>query len=647
MRCDAIERELSARLDGAADRRLEPEVERHLATCPRCRRFEAGGRRIRELTRLQPAVDVPDLVPEIMDRVRGEEHPRRLSWRLPRGLPGAAAVFVAALVAGALVAGGLPGLRRPGPALATEIPQRVAAASTEVTAYRATFEIVERNFHPQVPLRRFVASIAFEAPERFQARVRDRTTYPSESWPRNHLLLSVDGDRWFSSGPTACPREALPACAPGGRHEIAVRGREPFDGDAPLPTDIVLPVRTLAGSDRVAVVGERVVAGRKAVDVSLAHRDAGPLFTFLETSGAWRPFFPTDRVVVSLDEETWFPLAYEVRPAGGLERREWAVREGLPPETRGDAIFGAEVRRFSPRPAPGFAPAEPPPATPVRDEGFRDRPLESAVREAGFDPVLPEELLGLEPYRTGIFTGGDRPADEVLLSFSRGLSWLKIRQTRSWDEPTLYGDVGPLAAPRRLPGGGVGYYEPAAGALGRRLSIHAAGIDLYVETNLPLEDLLDVAGSLPVRGRPIPEAWLVRRWPGGIVREHASVVEALDEVPSLLLPRRLPDGYRLWTIHLVEAGGATGATAYFRRPGAELEGVGIVLHQADGHDLPPPMEPDVLAVRVRGVTGRYSPTRGELEWVEEGTYRALRGGGLDLSTLLGVADSLARPEAAE
>jgi hypothetical protein len=79
---------------------------------------------------------------------------------------------------------------------------------------------------------------------------------------------------------------------------------------------------------------------------------------------------------------------------------------------------------------------------------------------------------------------------------------------------------------------------------------------------------------------------------------------------------------------------------FFRRPGTELDGVGIRLHQADGEPLPPPVDPDVLAVRVRGVIGRYSPLRAELEWVEDGVYRSLRGTALDLAGLLQVADSL-------
>jgi hypothetical protein len=254
--------------------------------------------------------------------------------------------------------------------------------------------------------------------------------------------------------------------------------------------------------------------------------------------------------------------------------------------------------------------------------------------------ALPTDLAGLRPYRAGTFALGGRPADEVLVSYTRGLTWLKIRQSRQWQRPELFGNIGPLAAPVRLPGGGVAYYEPASSSLGRRISIHTPDVDLYVESNLPRGELLRVAGSLPVRGEPAPRRWLVRKWPGGVIREQVSLREAALEAPYLLLPQRLPAGFRPWVAQLAREGGRTSVTVYFRRPGTELDGVGIRLHQAPGTPFPPPMDPDVLAVEVRGTIGRYSPIRGELEWVERGVYHSLGGTALDLAGLLRVAASL-------
>jgi hypothetical protein len=642
VRCEVAERELSARLDGEADRAAERSLEEHLATCPRCRAFRSRIDRIHELARVQPAGPVPDLVPAIMAQVRREGSPRRgVVITLPRPSPvwgRYAAAFVAGAVAAALLLGGLPLIRQaPSPALAVEIPGRVAEASRHAETYRATFILEERNFHPAVPHRQLTSRITFRAPEEFRAEVRDLTRYPAGQWPRNHLTLAMDGDRWQVEGPVTCPREALPVCPLEGRERRAVRGREPFDSDTPPPTDVIVPVRTLAGSDRVRVAGEGEILGRRVVVVELPYRDATPLFAYLHAAGTWRPFYPLDLVRVSLDAETWFPLAYEVWPSATPERRLWAVRNGLPGEAADAPVFRAEAASFTERipadwrPGAGHGIAS--------DQGFRDLVYAWAgVRKS----LVPANLLGLKPHRSGTFVVGGRPRDELLLSYAKGLTWLKIRETRQWRQPEVFG-LGPLAAPVLLPGGGVGYYEPATASLGRRLSIHSADWDLYLESNLPRNDLLAVASSIPVTGLPVPENWLVKRWPGGVVREQVSVDRAVAEAPYLLLPRSLPAGFRPWVAQLVREGPRTSVTVFYRRPGTELDGVGIRLHQSPDTPLPPPMDPDVLAVEVRGILGRYSPVRGELEWVEDGVYVSVGGTALDLAGLLRVAESLESP----
>jgi hypothetical protein len=624
VRCEAARRELSARMDGSPDHRVDDALASHVAGCRQCRAFLAGAERVREVARLEPAGPVPDLVPRIMAEVRREAVVRRLPrWR-PAAWSRYAAAFAAGALVAAIVAGGLPGVRRaPSPALAMEIPGAIARASAEVTSYRASFRILERGFHPRLPERHFVADVMFRAPEAFRAEIRDLTTYPTGAWPRNDVTLAVDADRWVLDAPRTCPRQALPSCTPEGRDVRAVRGRAPFDGEAPLPTDIVVPVRTLAGSDRVRVVGESEVLDRPAVVVELAYRDATPLFGYLFQGGTWRPFFPHDRVLISLDAASWFPLAYEVRAASSPERRLWADRNGLRDETRGELLFRAEARSLD-----TAAPSLPaiPSAAGAEDDGFRDRSVNELATVIGHRPLTPSDLGGLRPYRSGRFVSGGHPSDEVLLSYARGLSWLVITETRSWDRPALFGDVSPLVQRLRLPGRGVAYYEPATGTLGRRLAIHAAGWDLALESNLPRPALLAIAGSLPVRGLPAPERWL----------GQATLAEAEASAPYLLLPSGLPPGYLVSAVFLE----GTGVTVYFRREGAELDGGGIRLYQAEGVAMPPPLEPEVLAVRVRGITGRYSPLRGELEWVENGVYRSLGGTALDLRGLLAVTASL-------
>jgi len=619
VRCEHAELELSARLDGAGDRRLDDELAEHVSACPSCRAFDEGARRIRHAVRLRTAPPVPDLVDAIVDRaeLRGSTRDRRRP----------VAAFVAGAAAAALVFGGLPFFQHRLPAaLADEIPERIADASAEVESYRATFDIVERNFHERVPERRMTATVAFVAPERFRAQVTDRTGYPSGDWPRNDLLLDVDGATWSAEGPQVCPHQTMPAC-PLGTERRAITGREPFAGDAVLPTDVVVPIRTFGGTDRAEVVGSRRVLGRATVEVALDHRDAAPLFAYLQASGSWRPLFPRDRVVVSLDRESWFPLAYEVQAVPSVERTRWAQRNGLPADERG-TILSVRATGVDLRTDVEIAPAAPDADT--RDAGFRDGALP-------FDPIEPSDLAGLRPHRRG--TSADA---EVLVSYARGLSWLKVRQTRSWTTPALYGDVGPLASAVQLPDGGVAYYEPATAGTGRRLSIHAGGRDLHLETNLGFDDLVRVAASLPIDGEHVPDAWLVRRWTGGIVREQVPLERAADAAPYLLMPSDLPEAYALRAIHLVTVGDATGLTAYFARTAREPDGIGLRLHQSADTSMAPPMDPDTFAVDV-GDGGRYSPERATLEWSDGGVYRSLQGGAFDLGELVAIARSLEEP----
>jgi hypothetical protein len=64
---------------------------------------------------------------------------------------------------------------------------------------------------------------------------------------------------------------------------------------------------------------------------------------------------------------------------------------------------------------------------------------------------------------------------------------------------------------------------------------------------------------------------------------------------------------------------------------------GVVLVQTPGTALAPPVEIDARGVEVRGQIGRYSPDRGELEWVERGVTVSVRSQSLSLRELLGIA----------
>ena len=228
-----------------------------------------------------------------------------------------------------------------------------------------------------------------------------------------------------------------------------------------------------------------------------------------------------------------------------------------------------------------------------------------------------------------------------MLAYAKGLSWITVTTVRVWNQAQLFG-VGPFAEPVSLGSGrGFGFYEPATTARPRRVALHTSQGELLVATDLPRAALLRVAGSLPMVGLAEPAAWRTLRWSGGVVVGGLTPSEAIAGAPfRVLMPGSLPAGYRAVAAETIRGGGTNGITVVFRRPAAELDGVGLRLYQATGQTLPPPTGPDQQVVHVRGVLGRWSPQEHVLEWIEGNVYRSLTGPSFDIPALLAVADSL-------
>ena len=150
-----------------------------------------------------------------------------------------------------------------------------------------------------------------------------------------------------------------------------------------------------------------------------------------------------------------------------------------------------------------------------------------------------------------------------------------------------------------------------------------------------------MAGSLPVSGLPQPASWRIHRWSGGVTEDGLTPQEGIARAGfSVLAPGYLPAGYGAAAAEVARAGTGDSLTLVYRRPAAQLDGVGLMLVQASGQTLPPPEEPQVEAVAIApSLVGRWSPGRHLLEWVDGGVYRSLSAPALDLPTMLRVARS--------
>lgn len=601
--CSWAREELSARLDGESRPADAAALDEHLATCAACRRHERDLEDVRRALRVQPADEVPDLAPAIMRTIeRTATATRPLPWRSRVR----AATVGAAAAAAVLIGASLPWGEGPRDvAAASVIKSDVRAAALELGAYDARFAITERGWHPDVDAREMTARVRFEAPERFRLEVRDHTTYPEGRWPSNDVTVVANGRRWWMAETTSCPTPALPACSLVVRERRGIEGRQPFDGTTALPTDIVVPLETIASSGGFEVSARETVLGRRAHRIVLDYRQALPLVTSIQAGGSWRTFAATDRVDVWLDAETSFPLRFTV------------TRPGRPP------LLDVRAQSFS---VPeGFGP------------GTFSVPRRGAFKPGGWDEEPAAELpsglapgytAGLVPYRSGTTADG-----KTMLSYARGMTWLKVSSA-----PAERADLGHLltAEEIRTPSGWA-YYQPADASLKRRVEIFDSGLHVQLESNLSRDDLLRVAGSLGVDGTKIPPQVTTRK---GAVIERVDAAEALRRAPFARRPGYVPRGYSPATVLLSHSLRETSVSFFFRHAEAEYGGSGIQVTQSKPAGLLTPTSEAPVVVPVGEVDARWFAERGVLEWIEGGVHVAVTVPSGDLGTATAVAEGL-------
>jgi hypothetical protein len=630
MRCDDARVSLSLRADGE---RPEPAtdvvLDSHVADCPGCRHFADTVRDVRAQLRLEAVDRVPDLGPAVLTRL-GAEAPARsprparpdptspsapVRPSRPRVAVAAAVAAITGLVGGATFVG--LGSDPPTPA-AADVPERVVAGQADVTAVDARYTVTE----PGDGGRTFDADLTYRAPEALALRVRETTAgaAPAELAEAD---LVVDGDRWWHAATRQCsPAAGLVRCpAEPVRWSQAVTGREPFSAPAPVPLELVVPVDAFTLAATPAGLGRRTVAGHPAVGVAVTAAQMAGYLEGLSAAVPLRAVHPGDRVELWLDEDRLVPLALVVRAGDDPVRAAWAAAAGRA-ETPGDVVLRVEATDMRINDAGTTVPDIPASeAEATVDAGFR--PVapgdESPVPVPG--PATPP--AGFTAHRAGTVTTPGGPPVGVR-SWSDGRAWFTVRATTAWPGGRLFGDLGLDVRPVDLGAAGLAY----ASSDGRRIGLHAAGLDVVVAGSLPPDDLLAVAADLGIVGEAVPDDWAEAR-------------TALPDEADAALPGRLTagalDGFGDPALR-VTADGAGGVTVTEARSGAGERA--FVLTQRPGTALPPPIGGDEVSVGVRGTVGRARPAEGELAWVEGGVVCTLRGEGLTLGELAAIAERL-------
>jgi hypothetical protein len=372
------------------------------------------------------------------------------------------------------------------------------------------------------------------------------------------------------------------------------------------------------------------VLGRRAVLVQLSFSRAEPLFPFLDLGGVWRPFFDDDRVELWVDASDWAPLRWTVYPSSDPARADWELRFGLQAESSDVPILDVLATQSDHvRPAPDrFAVADAAPEISLSDLAGR----------VGFHPVTPTTTDDLR-LTAATAPSADARSPQSLLTYSSGLTYLRVGERRRSPGSPPFGSVSTDAEQVQV-GEGVAYYEPAAGDLGRRLVIYTPDSSLYLETNLPRDQLLAVAASLPVSGTELPAAWREQHVANART-ERLTLAEAKALTSFAFdVPATLPAGYILASVQRTVVRGVDSVTLEVRQRDSDLGAGPIRIHLEGAAALPPAASADQVIVPLGDGDARWIPSQSRLEWVADGIYRSVDGPGVDREILEAVASSI-------
>ena len=413
-------------------------------------------------------------------------------------------------------------------------------------------------------------------------------------------------------GPAPCPAATCP------QRESVVRNRLPFSTAAPTPTDLVLPISTLADADRLTASWSR----HGARPASRARR--GPVRTRRATVPSSRSAVTGGRSSRTIASGSGSTDATGSRCAGMSTPRPasdaWALRFGLSDEPLARLGLGAGAPG-EPRHARRRRVRDP------RDElvagsGARAVELGEVRRATGFEPVAPGMVGGSTA--TGWCCHETTPAGHSSRTRTASRSSTSARHARG---------TATRRSTRRRAGGGdlahrwrVAYYEPAS----RTTAVASRSTRPEPTcTSSPTCRVRSCWRPPPrSRSRAFPMLRRVDASAGRRGDRRTRLVEtARASVPfPIELPTALPAGFGLASVELLDGGFGAGVTLYLRDKDADA-GIGTIrLHLEAASALPPATSAAQSTVEAGGVRGRFTPDRSQLEWIDGVVSPARRSG---------------------
>ena len=454
--------------------------------------------------------------------------------------------------------------------------------------------------------------------------MHDDTVYPSNAWTPTNLTYVENMPATYLSGPSGCLGTVQPVdCARG-----TTIARAPYSSAPPVPADLIVPLATLGSVDGVQVIGEAQVDGHDTVQVQMPFSRAGPLFPFLSLGGTWRPFFADDPVTVWLDTTGWYPSGCRSRPRATRRARTGRCGSGCRTKPPARRSWTSRSDRSRTR-------------APIRPSSWiRGRHVVSPVDMQQAFGYVPAEPAAPAPLSLVAAIAPKRApsAPSSVLLYADGLDYLRVAEDRRWSGPGPFGPIGLDAEQVRLPGVGPALYEPSGDGLGRRLSLHTAGTDLLLESNLPRDELFTIASTLGVRSAPVPAPWdVVHAGDLTLVRaDPRSSLRTIGLDPDALT---LPDGYvPASATRSVEQGVGVGVTVTFRQRDSDSMGPPLQIHVGTARDAID-SAPDPERVSIGATTGRYSRSGSVVTWTHGGRSWSVQGD-VDLAHLVAIASSV-------